>query len=238
MHVVHVDGLEPGKAYAYDVRIGAARRRLGKGHFVTAPTADSSAPAHVPRLRRRPQRRDGARGARPRADGDAVGLPRQHGRHRGRRRERGRLAGVLPRRAAAAPRPRALPRIGNHELYDDQAGVELRALLRLPGRDAATPQPYGTMRWGDVRLFFLNGMHDWQRARSANGSSASSRAPTPSRGSSGGSSSCTTAPGRAGPHGGNAKLLDAHVPELLAAHGVDLVLVGPRPHLRARARAR
>ena len=43
-------------------------------------------------------------------------------------------------------------------------------------------------------------------------------------------------PWSSGPHGGNTKLLDAHIPKLLAAHGVDLVLVGARPHLRAGRR--
>jgi MYXO-CTERM domain-containing protein len=43
-------------------------------------------------------------------------------------------------------------------------------------------------------------------------------------------------PWASGPHGGNAKLLDGRVPELLAAHGVDLLL-GGHDHIYERGAA-
>ena len=124
--------------------------------------------------------------------------------------------------------------IGNHELYDDQAGSNFARYFGFPDA-SGTPQPYGTMRWGSVRFFFLNGMHDWnagpERAVAREGARPT---PTASRASCGASWSCITARGRAGLTAATRSCSARASPSCSRRTSVDLVLGGPRPHLRAR----
>jgi len=118
--------------------------------------------------------------------------------------------------------------IGNHELSDDQAGASFARYFGYtdPATPGGVPQPYGTMRWGSARLFFLNGMHDWhegaERAWLERELARSDAEP----GLVWRIAVVHHSPWSSGPHGSNTKLVDAHVPELLAAHRVDLVLAG------------
>jgi len=162
MHVVRVTGLEAGKAYDYAVRVGGAV--AGKGHFVTAPRADAGTPVKF-LLYGDTRSGEATQASLVRSmlatpsdflvnTGDIVA-------------DGGSAADWQEFFQIEQPllRDRALFLcIGNHELHDDQAGSAFARYFGyddLPGAGGA-PQPYGTMRWGSARLFFLNGMHDWQ----------------------------------------------------------------------------
>jgi hypothetical protein len=224
MHVVRVGTLAPATVHTYEVRVGAAA--VAKGRFITAPKADSGAP--VTFLVYGDDRSDEtAHAALARAlvstpsdflvnTGDIVA-------------DGGNLedwqsffqveAGLLRDRAIFLS-------IGNHELYDDVAGANFARYFGFRDGADGTDRPYGTMRWSGVRLFFLNGMHDWssgderqwlerELGRADEEAGLVWRVVVVHHG-----------PWSSGPHGGNAKLLSAHVPELLARHKVDLVLSG------------
>ncbi len=114
--------------------------------------------------------------------------------------------------------------VGNHELYQD---AEAAAFERYFGPSDDAPQHlYGSFRWGSTRFFLLNAFHDWssgdERAwleaelgRADNEPGLRWRVAVVHHG-----------PFSAGHHGPNERLDDAHVPELLAAHKVDLVIAG------------
>lgn len=115
--------------------------------------------------------------------------------------------------------------IGNHELYDDEAGANFAKYFGFPDA-TGTPRPYGTARQGLVRFFFLNGVDSWdsgdertwlerELAKADNEPGVFWRIVVVHQG-----------PWSSGPHGPNPRLVSAHIPELLAAHKVDLVLSG------------
>jgi hypothetical protein len=117
--------------------------------------------------------------------------------------------------------------IGNHELYDDAAGSNFaRFFGAAGGAGGGTARPYGSTRLADVRFFFLNGMDDWDSGEERQWLEHELTTTDGERGVSWRIAVVHQGPWSAGPHGGNGKLLDAHVPELLAAHHVDLVLSG------------
>ena len=115
--------------------------------------------------------------------------------------------------------------VGNHELYDDQAGANFARYFGFPDR-TGTLQPYGTMRWGNTRIFFLNGMHDWKRGPEREWLEAELGRADGEAGLVWRLVVVHHGPWSSGPHGGNARLVDAKIPELLAVHKVDLVLAG------------
>ena len=223
MHVVRVAGLHASMPYAYAVRAGGAE--LGHGRFTTAPEPASGASTTF--LLYGDDRSD------PEAHAAVVhelqATPSDFLVNTGDAVENGgRASDWLTFFQIEAPvlADRALFLcIGNHELVDDQAGANFGKYVGF--RDArGTTAPYGTMRWSGVRFFFLNGMHDWtggdERAwlerelASADGEPGVRwRIAVVHHG-----------PWASGPHGDNAKLMAAHVPELLVAHHVDLVLSG------------
>lgn len=115
--------------------------------------------------------------------------------------------------------------IGNHELYDDEAGANFARYFGFAGPGGA-PRPYGTERMGDVRFFFLNGMHDWSSGEERDWLE---RELTRADGEMGLVWRIVVVhhgPWSSGPHGPNKRLVEAHIPELLAQHKVDLVLSG------------
>ncbi len=222
-HVVSLGGLEAATRYSYTVRAGSAL--LGAGRFATAPKADSGAPlkflvygddrtdvsAHqavVRALQAVPSDllintgdlvADGASGDDWRSFFDTE---------------------------APLLRDRALfVAIGNHELYDDSAGTTFARYFG-PSRETENPPPYGSARLAGVRFFFLNGMHDWTSGEERQWLEHELASADGERGVLWRIAVVHHSPWSAGPHGGNAKLLDAHVPELLSAHQVDLVLSG------------
>jgi 3',5'-cyclic AMP phosphodiesterase CpdA len=128
--------------------------------------------------------------------------------------------------------------IGNHEMVDDAAGANFARYFGFLAPDAtqAPAQPYSTARVGNVRLFLMNTMNNWQDpaeqawlerelARSDAEGDGVWRVAVMHQG-----------PWAAGPHGPNTAIVAAHVPELLAAHKVDLVVSG-HDHIYERGQA-
>lgn len=223
MHVVRVGNLLPGKAYTYAVRSGGAA--IGAGSFTTAPSPTSSAPttflvygddrsdetthaAIVRQLTGTP------------ADflvntGDIVA-------------DGGRAADWQSFFQVEGPllKDRAFfLSIGNHELYDDEAGGNFARYFGFLD-DHGSVAPYGTVRWGALRFFFLNGMHDWARGEERQWLERELTSADDEVGLVWRIAVVHHGPWSSGPHGGNAKLLSARVPELLEQHHVDLVLSG------------
>jgi hypothetical protein len=115
--------------------------------------------------------------------------------------------------------------IGNHELYDDRAGSNFARYFGYADA-TGTPQPFGTTRWGSIRFFFLNGMHDWKGGTERQWLENALKVADSEPGLVWRIAVVHHSPWSSGPHGGNAKLQDAGVPQLLGAHGVDLLLAG------------
>jgi hypothetical protein len=115
--------------------------------------------------------------------------------------------------------------IGNHELYDDEAGANFARYFGFPG-PGGVPKPYGTERVGDVRFFFLNGMHDWSSGEERDWLERELSRADAEPGLVWRVAVVHHGPWSSGPHGANKRLVEAHVPELLAAHKVDLLLSG------------
>jgi hypothetical protein len=226
MHVVRAAGLAPATRYAYTVVAGGAP--VGSGHVTTAPAPASSDPgaSHTFIVYGDDRSDDDAHAAVVRAmtlvpsdflvnTGDLVA-------------DGGSAANWATffdiERDLLRERP-LFTAIGNHELYDDAAGANFSRYLGFAGVDGA-PHPYGTVRVGPVRLFFLNGDDAW-------GDGAErpwlERALASADGEPGlvwRFAIVHQGPWSAGPHGPNPRLVAARVPELLAAHGVDLVFSG------------
>ncbi|HLK40189.1 MAG TPA: metallophosphoesterase [Polyangiaceae bacterium] len=224
MHVVHVGGLEPSAAYAYTVRVGGAP--IADGHFVSAPPAasaqdqtflvygdDRSNPAaHAAVVQ--------AMQAVP-ADflvntGDVVA-------------DGGSAADWQAffdvERALLRERPLFIA-IGNHELYDDRAGANFARYFGFRGGAGDAAQLYGTARVGRIRLFVLNAMEDFAGGDERRWLEDELARADAEPGIDWRVAVLHFGPWSSGPHGPNRGLRDAKVPELLAAHKVDLVLAG------------
>ncbi|HTQ46484.1 MAG TPA: metallophosphoesterase [Polyangiaceae bacterium] len=115
--------------------------------------------------------------------------------------------------------------IGNHELYDDEAGANFARYFGFAGPGGA-PRPYGTERMGDVRFFFLNGMHDWSSGEERDWLEHELTRADGEPGLVWRIVVVHHGPWSSGPHGPNRRLIEAHIPDLLSAHKVDLVLSG------------
>ncbi len=229
MHTVRLTGLAPSSAYAYAIKAGGAR--VAEGHLVTAPRLDSTAPMTF--LVYGDERTDNdAHAAVVRAmqavpadflvnTGDMVSEggkatdwqtffdieePLLHGRARD-----------LPLFVA----------IGDHELYDDAAAQNFARYFGFEG--AGGPRPYGSVRMGDARFFFLNGEDAWGGA--AGGAERTWLEQALSDADHEPDLRWRFAvvhdgPWSAGHHGPNLALRQAHIPELLAQHKVNLVFSG------------
>jgi hypothetical protein len=223
-YAVHFTGLSPATRYAYAVRIAGAV--VGTGHFATAPSPDSTAP--VTFLVYGDDRTDPeAHAAVVRAmmqvpsdflvnTGDLV-------------QDAANPADWQSFFDVEAPILRDRPilaAVGNHELYNDQAGATFAAFLGVPG-PSGPARLYRSARFGSVRLFFLNAMdaswasgdeREWLERELAHADDEPGvvwRIAVLHHG-----------PRSAGPHGPNAPLVAAGIPAMLAAHHVDLVLSG------------
>jgi acid phosphatase type 7 len=222
-HLVHVSGLEPGKSYGYAVMLGT--QVLGRGTVTTAPDPASGAPVRF--IVYGDSRSDAtthegmvrAMLATP-SDflvntGDIVG-------------EGGSAADWQSFFSVEAPLLRDRPLflcIGNHELYEDEAGANFARYFGF--LDASgTLRPYGTVRIGDVRLFFLNGMHDWSSGEERTWLERELTKADREPGLVWRMAVIHHSPWSSGPHGPNTKLVAAHVPELLSAHKVDILFSG------------
>jgi hypothetical protein len=226
LHLLHLTGLDAGKPYIAGVSLGStAGPVVGEADFRTSPPADPAA------------------GMRFMVYGDDRSDQETHA-------ALARLMGMIPTDFLVntgdivadgasnsdwqaffdveAPLLREHPIflcIGNHELYDDEAGSNFARYFGFPG-PAGVPRPYGTERMGNVRFFFLNGMHDWGSGEERDWLEHELTRADAEPGLVWRIAVVHHGPWSSGPHGPNKRLLDAHVPELLAAHKVDLVLSG------------
>jgi hypothetical protein len=223
LRIVHVSGLAPGMRYGYT--LASAHGPIASGHFMTAPPATSTAP--VTFLVYGDNRTDPDRGhemvVHAMADapgdflvntGDVVA-------------DGARAADWLQFFATEEPllHERALfVAIGNHELYEDQAGANFIKYFGFP----ATPSPrlYGTARWGPVRFFFLNAQHDWSAGEERQWLEQELADADREAGLVWRIAVLHQGAWSSGPHGPSANVVSAHIPELLAAHGVDLLVSG------------
>jgi hypothetical protein len=232
-HAVRIAGLEPATRYRYVVRVEGAAS--GDGLFSTAPRSDSAAPiAFLVYGDNRTD--DAAHAAVVRA---MMAVPSDFLVNTG---------DMVPDGGSAEnwqtffdiekpllhDRP-LFAAIGNHELYDDTAGGNFARYFGLPDSSGAL-RPYGTARIGNVRLFFLNGMHGWDSGEERQWleralGEADHEADLVWR-----FVVLHHGPWSAGPHGPNVQLVEARVPELLASHKVDLLFAG-HDHLYERGDA-
>jgi MYXO-CTERM domain-containing protein len=232
-HLVHADGLQPSTRYVYAVRMGASV--IGKGTFTTAPQIMSNAP--VAFLVYGDNRTDAA--AHEAVVRAMVQAPGDFLVHTGDMVEDGGNAQDWQTFFdIEAPLLRDRPifmAIGNHELYDDAAGANFARYFAFVDEQRA-PRLYGTARLSNVRLFFLNAMHDWDSGEERAWLERELTKADTENGVGWRIAVLHHSPWSAGPHGPNPKLVDGHVPELLAAHKVDLVLAG-HDHIYERGEA-
>jgi predicted phosphodiesterase len=229
-HSFHLDGLLPATHYRYTVHIGALV--APGGDFVTAPRDDSRAPfAFV-------------------VYGDTRTNDDAHAR----------IVAAIEQQSfdflvntgdfVAAGGDRSLWRaffsiendllrshcvfacVGNHELIDDQAAANFLAYF---GPNEASTVPYGSFRWGDARFFLLNAFQDWGAGELAWLQRELDKADAEPN-LAWRFVVVHHSPWSSGRHGNDVKMLAAGVPELLARHGVDLVLSG-HDHIYERGEA-
>jgi len=223
MHVVHVTGLEPQKVFAYGILSGT--QVLATGNFVTAgkPAGDTPARFVVFGDSRSDPSTHAAivKGIQTtRADflvntGDIVA-------------DGGTAADWQSFFQIEAPLLREVPMflaIGNHELSDDAAGASFARYFGFPD-PSGTPKLYGTARVDAARFFFLNGMQDFDSGDERAWLESALKQADNEPGLVFRIVVVHQGPWSSGPHGPNPRLVAAHVPELLAAHHVDLVLSG------------
>jgi 3',5'-cyclic AMP phosphodiesterase CpdA len=115
--------------------------------------------------------------------------------------------------------------VGNHELVDDLAGTNFARYFGFPDV-AGQPKLYGTARIGLLRFFFLNGMHGWDSGEERDWLVSELAKADAEPGVVWRVVVVHHGPWSSGPHGPNARLVESHIPELLAAHHVDLLLSG------------
>jgi hypothetical protein len=223
MHVVRATGLEAATRYGYSVRIGQGL--VGQGQFATAPAPESVAP--VTFIAYGDNRTDPtAHAAVARA---MLQVPSAFVVNTGDMVEDGSDAdawqtffGV----EAALLRDRPIfAAVGNHEILDDLAGTNFARYFGFPGAGGPS-RLYGTQRFGLVRFFFLNGMHGWESGEEREWLERALTSADAEPGLVWRIAVVHHGPWASGPHGPNANLLDAGIPELLRTHHVDLVLSG------------
>jgi acid phosphatase type 7 len=223
MHVVRIAGLQPERAYDYTVVSGGTI--LGKGHLVTAPKEDAGQPVKF--LLYGDDRSDETTHA---AIVQALlATPSDFLVNTGDLVADGGSATdweAFFRIEQPLLRDRALfLAIGNHELYDDQSGSSFAKYFGYADASGA-PQPFGTVRWENARFFFLNGTHDWQGGPEREWLERALAQADGEPGLVWRIAVVHHSPWSSGPHGANLRLIEAHIPELLADHHVDLLLAG------------
>lgn len=233
LQLVRVTGLEPGTAYAYRVLLAGAL--VSEGHFRTAPADDAGAPQTF--LVYGDDRTD------PAAHASVVQAMRQVPSdflvNTGDMVEDGSSpADWQSFFDVEAPLLRDRPlfvSIGNHELKDDSAGANFARYVGWLD-DAGVALPFGTVRLGRVRFFFLSGTHDWTAGADRDWLERALTLADTEAGLGWRVAVVHHGPWSVGPHGPNALLVAAGVPRLLAAHNVDLILSG-HDHIYERGEA-
>jgi acid phosphatase type 7 len=138
--------------------------------------------------------------------------------------------------------------IGNHELVDGKGLNYVRyfgtseppeppVVAARAGAVAHVPDHLNTtFRWASARFFLLNGMVGWTSGKDREWLENELRAADAESGLTWRIVVVHHGPWSSGPHGGNRRLHEAQIPELLRAHGVDLVLSG-HDHMYERGEA-
>ena len=223
MHDVPAVGLEPGVAYRYVVRSGGAV--VGEGSFTTAPKPGSDAPLTF--LVYGDDRTDtAAHSAVARAmekvpcdflinTGDLVEDGSSDGDWQS----------FFDIEASLLRNHPLLASIGNHELHHDPSGAKFLSYFGFHD-DSGTPRLYGTVRLGNVRLFFLNADHRWDSGDERQWLERELGRADDETGLVWRMVVVHDGPWSAGPHGPSERLVSAHVPELLAQHKVDFLFSG------------
>jgi hypothetical protein len=222
LRFVHVTGLAPATRYSY--ALASAHAPIGSGHFTTAPPPASTAPVTFLVYGDDRSDPDGHRAV-VRAMGN---VPSDFLVNTGDVVADGSSASDWQSFFAIEEpllRDRALfVAIGNHELYEDRAGANFIKYFGFPA--AASPHLYGTARWGCVRFFFLNAQHDWSGGEEREWLEQALASADHEVGLVWRIAVTHQGAWSSGPHGPSANLVTARIPELLAAHGVDLLVSG------------
>jgi hypothetical protein len=233
-HRVLVTGLEPATPYSFVVRAGGAV--VGEGRFVTAPRFDSSAPLTF--LVYGDDRSDDA--AHASVAHAMMAVPADFLVNTGDMVADGASASnwqtFFDIEKPLLRDHALLPAIGNHELYDDASGTNFARYFGFLD-DSGVTRPYGTVRFGNARFFFLNGMDNWSSGEERQWLQRELSKADGEAGLTWRFAVVHQGPWSSGPHGPNTKLIEAGVPQLLAAHKVDLLFAG-HDHLYERGDAR
>jgi hypothetical protein len=229
-HLVHVTGLEASKSYSYGVTLGA--QLIARGDVTAAPATNNG--SSISFILYGDNRSDPAAHEAIVRAVDAT--PSQFLLNTGDIVEDGASASdwqsFFSIEAKLLRERPFLLCIGNHELYDDESGANFARYFGFPDATGVM-KPYGSLRFGSTRFFFLNGMHDWDSGEERTWFERElTRADTES-GLVWRVVVVHESPWSSGPHGPNKRLVSAHIPELLAAHKVDL-LFGGHDHIYER----
>jgi acid phosphatase type 7 len=234
MHVVPAAGLEPVTRYLYRVTSGALV--LEEGHFKTAPRPGSGEP--ITFLAYGDCRTDAAAHA---AVMHAMAqYPADFIVNTGDLVERGNSLEnweqLFDLEAEILRDHPVLAAIGNHELSGDPSGTTFLRYFGMPDPAGGPVRLYGTTRMGDARFFVLNGRSDWQGGDQRRWLEAELAKADAEEGLGWRIVLVHDGPWSVGPHGPNLAMLEARVPELLAAHKVDFILSG-HDHLYERGQS-
>ena len=223
MHRVHVTGLQPATPYAIVARAGGAV--VGDARLVTAPRPDAGTPLTF--LVYGDNRTDAAAHASVVRGMDAI--PSDFLVNTGDMVQDGASAGDWQtffdtERPLLHDHP-LFAAIGNHELTGDAAGVNFERYFGFPDASGET-LPYGTVRFGNARFFFLNGMDDWSSGPERQWLEHALSSADSEPGLQWRFVVLHHGPWSSGPHGSNAKFVEDGMVQVLASHRVDLLLAG------------
>ncbi len=234
MHVVPVTGLTAATRYEYQVRSGALV--LDDGHFTTAPRPDSGAPLSF--LVYGDCRTDAA--AHASVMREMAQFPADVLVNTGDFVERGGNTAdwekLFDLEAEILRDHAVIAAIGNHEVAGDPTGATFLRYFGITDAAGGPPRLFGTQRLSNVRFFVLNGRHDWGTGEERQWLESELAKADGEEGLAWRIVVVHDGPWSVGPHGPNQFFLEAKVPELLAAHKVDLVVSG-HDHLYERGQA-
>jgi 3',5'-cyclic AMP phosphodiesterase CpdA len=223
LHVARISGLQAATRYEYSVRVGSLV--LGDGHFSTAPAEGSTSPVTFIVYgddRTDPIAHSAVAHAMLQVPSDFIVNTGDTVEDGGDADAWQTFFGV----EASLLRDRPIfVSVGNHELVSDFAGTNFARYFGFPD-GAGQSKLYGTARLGLLRFFFLNGTHGWEFGEERDWLVRELTKADAEPGVVWRVVVVHHGPWSSGPHGPNARLVDAHIPELLASHHVDLLLSG------------
>ena len=232
MHVVRIDGLHPATHYAYTLALASSASGgdagTAKGEFTTAPASDSKAPFSF--LVYGDNRTDAASHAA--IIRTMLELPSDFVINTGDLVQDGasdaNWQSFFDVEAPLIRTRNVFSCVGNHEITDGAGANFLRYLG--PTYDArgggGKPKLYGSFRWADARFFLLDAFESFDSGPERAWLDDELARADAETGLVWRIVVMHQSPWSAGPHGGNPRALRAGIPELFAAHRIDLVLAG------------